>query len=107
MERFEAEHGTLLTGAMFLGRELQTPYFGELQLLINLSLALSTLPAGSYLLIERGILRGNTAVMGARYSHREYQNLDTVSLAVQYLGVCTPGHRRHKDIQGQSILCVS
>ena len=22
MERFEAEHGTLLTGAMFLGREL-------------------------------------------------------------------------------------
>ena len=28
--------------------------------------ALSTLPAAAYLLIERGILRGNTAVMGAR-----------------------------------------
>lgn len=33
----------------------------------HLSLALSTLPAAGYLLIERGILRGNTAVMGARF----------------------------------------
>ncbi|CAD6590725.1 MAG: Glycosyl phosphatidyl inositol protein transamidase complex subunit [Alectoria sarmentosa] len=40
LERFEADHGTLLTAAMFVG------------------------PA--YLLIERGLLRGNTAVMGAR-----------------------------------------
>ncbi|KAL9603674.1 MAG: hypothetical protein Q9219_000993 [cf. Caloplaca sp. 3 TL-2023] len=46
LERFEAEHGTLLTGAMFLG-------------------PLSTLPAAGYLLIERGILRQNTAVLGA------------------------------------------
>ena len=30
-------------------------------------LALSTLPGGLYVLIERGILRSNTAVMGARY----------------------------------------
>ena len=32
----------------------------------HLLLALSTLPAAAYLLIERGLLRGNTAVMGAR-----------------------------------------
>ncbi|MCJ1372961.1 putative rhomboid protease [Loxospora ochrophaea] len=46
LERFEAEHGTLLTGALFGG-------------------PLSTLPAGAYLLIERGLLRSNTPVLGA------------------------------------------
>ncbi|MCJ1477044.1 hypothetical protein MMC13_005715 [Lambiella insularis] len=46
MERFEADNGTLLTAAMFVG-------------------PLSTLPAGLYLLVERGVLRGNTAVQGA------------------------------------------
>ncbi|KAL9631521.1 MAG: hypothetical protein Q9164_005845 [Protoblastenia rupestris] len=46
LERFEADHGTLLSAALFLG-------------------PLSTLPAAAYLLIERVILRGNTAVMGA------------------------------------------
>ncbi|KAL8840236.1 MAG: hypothetical protein Q9170_001443 [Blastenia crenularia] len=46
LERFESEHGTLLTGAMFAG-------------------PLSTLPAAGYLLIERGILRQNTPVLGA------------------------------------------
>ncbi|KAL8658946.1 MAG: hypothetical protein Q9226_000684 [Calogaya cf. arnoldii] len=46
LERFEAEHGTLLSGAMFGG-------------------PLSTLPAAVYLLVERGILRQNTAILGA------------------------------------------
>lgn len=46
LERFEAEHGTLLTGAMLFG-------------------PLSSIPAGAYLFIERVILRGNSAVMGA------------------------------------------
>ncbi|CAL8577704.1 Putative rhomboid protease [Xanthoria parietina] len=46
LERFEAEHGTLLSGAMFAG-------------------PLSTLPAAAYLLVERGILRQNTALLGA------------------------------------------
>ncbi|KAL8953004.1 MAG: hypothetical protein Q9222_001119 [Ikaeria aurantiellina] len=46
LERFEAEHGTLLTGAMFGG-------------------PLSTLPAAGYLLVERGVLRKNTAILGA------------------------------------------
>ncbi|MCJ1338487.1 putative rhomboid protease [Bachmanniomyces sp. S44760] len=46
LERFEAEHGTLLTLAMFAG-------------------PLSTLPAAAYLLIERVILRWNTAIQGS------------------------------------------
>jgi len=46
MERYEAEHGTLMTVAMFMG-------------------PLATLPAALYLLIEHVILRGNAAVMGA------------------------------------------
>ncbi|KAL8656611.1 MAG: hypothetical protein Q9210_000149 [Variospora velana] len=46
LERFESEHGTLLTGAMFVG-------------------PLSTLPAAAYLLIERGIFRQNAAILGA------------------------------------------
>ncbi|KAH8653323.1 rhomboid family protein [Xylariales sp. PMI_506] len=46
LERFENEHGTLTSLAMFFG-------------------PLTTLPALLYILIERGILRGNNAVMGA------------------------------------------
>ena len=69
MERFEAEHGTLLTGAMFLGRMMFISS-GMLTLIADRPIpALSTIPAGAYLLIERVILRGNTAVMGARYGY--------------------------------------
>lgn len=46
LERFEAEYGTLVTLVLFTGP------FG-------------TLPGGIYVLIERGILRSNTAVQGA------------------------------------------
>jgi glycosylphosphatidylinositol transamidase len=46
LERFEAEHGTLTTLALFMG-------------------PLSTIPALLYTFIERGILRGNTPVLGA------------------------------------------
>ncbi|KAI9861474.1 MAG: putative rhomboid protease [Vezdaea acicularis] len=46
LERFEAEHGTLLSLALFAG-------------------PLSTLPAGLYLLWEKAIWRANTPVMGA------------------------------------------
>jgi len=46
LERFEAEHGTLLSAALFSG-------------------PLSTLPAGLYLLVEKGILRSNSSVQGA------------------------------------------
>ncbi|OAX83142.1 hypothetical protein ACJ72_02502 [Emergomyces africanus] len=46
LERFEAEHGTLTSVALFIG-------------------PLSTLPAGLYLLFEKVILKGNTAVLGS------------------------------------------
>ncbi|KAL1860020.1 Glycosyl phosphatidyl inositol protein transamidase complex subunit [Paecilomyces lecythidis] len=46
LERFEAEHGTLTSVALFLG-------------------PLSTFPAGLYILFERGILHGTTPVVGA------------------------------------------
>ncbi|PLN77312.1 Gaa1-domain-containing protein [Aspergillus taichungensis] len=46
LERFEAEHGTLTAVALFIG-------------------PLSTLPAGLYLLIEKGIFNRNASVVGA------------------------------------------
>ncbi|OJD38072.1 rhomboid protein 2 [Diplodia corticola] len=46
LERFEAEHGTLVSLALFSG-----PF--------------ATLPGIIYIIIERGILRGNTPVQGA------------------------------------------
>ncbi|KAA8649768.1 rhomboid protease family protein RBD2 [Aspergillus tanneri] len=46
LERFEAEHGTLTSVALFIG-------------------PLSTFPAGLYLLVEKVILHRNTAVVGA------------------------------------------
>ncbi|BCR83106.1 rhomboid protease family protein RBD2 [Aspergillus chevalieri] len=46
LERFEAEHGTLTSLALFIG-------------------PLSTLPAGLYLLVEKVLLHRNTPVVGA------------------------------------------
>ena len=70
LERFEADHGTLLTAAMFVGRTfLLSSQIGTSGADL---IALSTLPAAGYLLIERGLLRGNTAVMGARYWENLY-----------------------------------
>lgn len=70
LERFEAEHGTLLTGAMFAGRMCSLVFhlaFVKFKLTnLYCILALSTLPAAAYLLIERGALRGNATVSGAR-----------------------------------------
>ena len=66
LERFEADHGTLLTAAMFVGRMYTTECPNELPSVDCFSVALSTLPAAGYLLVERGLLRGNTAIMGAR-----------------------------------------
>ena len=69
LERFEADHGTLSTGALFLGRMDHVFHIkGSVADEIWRSLsALSTLPAAAYLLVERGLLRGNTAIMGARW----------------------------------------
>lgn len=46
MERFEAEHGTLNTAALFLG-------------------PLATIPAALYILVDMVVLRDNTPVLGA------------------------------------------
>ncbi|KFZ22657.1 hypothetical protein V502_02859 [Pseudogymnoascus sp. VKM F-4520 (FW-2644)] len=46
LERFETEHGTLTSLLLFFG-------------------PLSTIPAIIYVVLERGVLRGNTAVLGA------------------------------------------
>ncbi|KAI9680755.1 MAG: putative rhomboid protease [Caeruleum heppii] len=46
LERFEAEHGTLVTFALVSG-------------------PLLTLPAGLYVVIEKYVLRGNSAILGA------------------------------------------
>lgn len=66
LERFESEHGTLLTGAMFAGRMFTICLESDLHLLRRPVTALSTLPAVGYLLIERGLFRQNTALLGAR-----------------------------------------
>lgn len=81
LERFEAEHGTLTAIALFVGREyLYGPWRIELNgqsaaasLLWNHRIltrffptALSTLPAGLYILIEKVILHRNTQVVGSR-----------------------------------------
>ena len=65
LERFEAENGTLVTVAMFLGRELLSAFLG-LKHISDWKTALSTIPAAIYLLIERGLLKGNTAILGSR-----------------------------------------
>ena len=65
LERFEAEHGTLTSVLLFFGRELINNCTVHEQELTS-CIALSTIPAIIYVLLERGILRGNTAVLGAR-----------------------------------------
>ncbi|KAJ5190340.1 uncharacterized protein N7498_009325 [Penicillium cinerascens] len=58
LERFEAEHGTLTSIALFVGQ------YGFADGTFFLT-ALSTFPAGLYLLFEKAILHRNTPVVGA------------------------------------------
>ena len=61
LERFEAEHGTLTSVALFFGREYSNaPLADDAD-----GLAFSTLPALMYVGVEK-LLRSNTAIMGAR-----------------------------------------
>ncbi|CAG7960953.1 unnamed protein product [Penicillium nalgiovense] len=66
LERFEAEHGTLTAIALFVGRECsgKTQRLWPFGLMLN-NPALSTFPAGLYILFERFILHRNTSVVGA------------------------------------------
>ncbi|KAH9904566.1 Gaa1-like protein [Xylariomycetidae sp. FL2044] len=53
LERFETEFGTLTSLALFFGREFPLPS------------ALTTIPAFSYIFMEKFVFRSNTPVMGA------------------------------------------
>lgn len=67
LERFEAEHGSLTAVALFIGRMCRpSRSFRRGYADILCFAALSTFPAGLYILIEKFILHGNTAVAGAR-----------------------------------------
>lgn len=66
LERFEAEHGTLTAVALFIGRECPGNTLGSESFQTNLGLALSTVPAGLYILVEKVILNRNASVIGAR-----------------------------------------
>lgn len=74
LERFEHEHGTLTSVALFFGREYKAPlmrrdgtgiHSGDTWTNLISETALTTLPALLYILGET-ILGLNTAVMGAR-----------------------------------------
>lgn len=68
LERFEAEHGTLTSVALFIGRKLAVCWWAFSKIMLTLaSIALSTLPAGLYLLVEKVLLHRNTPVIGARF----------------------------------------
>lgn len=65
MERFENEYGTLTSLALFFGRKTVTPApFDRIHDKLT-TIALTTVPAVLYLIIELAILRMNTAIMGA------------------------------------------
>jgi glycosylphosphatidylinositol transamidase len=64
LERFEAEHGTLTAVALFMGREYHLCCFCLLLAKLCLS-ALSTFPAGLYILGEKFVLHRNTPVVGS------------------------------------------
>lgn len=68
LERFESEHGTLLTAAMFGGRRSSLSQSYHVRTAKGGLIALSTLPGAAYLLVERGIFRQNAAILGARYT---------------------------------------
>ena len=68
LERFETEHGTLTSLLLFFGREL--PEIRPERPQLTTIIALSTIPAIIYVVLERGVLRGNTAVLGARYARK-------------------------------------
>ena len=63
LERFEAEHGTLTSVALFFGREYSWRKRSREMRLTGL--AFSTLPALMYVGVEK-LLRSNTSIMGAR-----------------------------------------
>ena len=71
LERFEAEHGTLTTLALFMGRKCipdVEDYVCRMAYVLIWITALSTIPALLYTFVER-VIGLNTMVLGARYGH--------------------------------------
>lgn len=71
IQRFEVQHGTLATLALFFGRELMTREPGNghaahFDVDPNHSAALSTFPAFLYVLVDKLVFHTNAALMGAR-----------------------------------------
>ena len=64
LERFEAEHGTLNTTAMFLGREWDGITLRKRR--ADGGIAFGSLPAALYILVDMVIFRDNTPVLGSR-----------------------------------------
>lgn len=111
LERFEAEYGTLTTLALFLGRKC-SPILAECvcilaDVLISIP-ALSTIPALLYTFVERGILRMNTTVLGARYGthSRKEQKGRNANSWFQHMGVHSACHGGCQDIQDEPALHV-
>lgn len=69
IQRFEVQHGTLASFALFFGRESFGPYDETaVGSCMNLTVraALSTFPAFLYVLLDRFVFHSNDALMGAR-----------------------------------------
>lgn len=88
MERFEAEHGTLNTLALFLGRKHRiTGKNVRKQVTDNRAIALATIPAALYIIVDMVILRYNTAILGARYVYGNMQSRGSRLMGRQHLGL--------------------
>jgi len=70
-------------------------------------IAFSTFPGGLYTLIERGILRRNTPVVGARSVFRLLQAGNLANVDLQCLGIFAPSIRIHKNVSVKPLLRVS
>jgi glycosylphosphatidylinositol transamidase len=93
MERFEAEHGTLNTLALFLGRKHRIT--GEIvrgQVANNRAIALATIPAALYIIVDMVILRYNTAILGARYVYENIESRGSRLTRRQHLGLLASGY---------------
>lgn len=67
IQRFEVQHGTLASFALFFGREsFRTRPLWDRDWILTDCAALSTFPAFLYVLLDRLVFHTNGALMGAR-----------------------------------------
>ena len=93
MERFEAEHGTLNTLALFFGRKHWiTGENVREQAADDRAIALATIPAALYIIVDMVILRFNTAILGARYAYENMESRGSGLTGQQHLGLLASGY---------------